>query len=274
MDKILNCFILLQILMLSCSSQDGSSILSTQTKSGQESVTIKRIPYTYSGVVKATLEGTLAFKKSGQIISMPVHSGQQIKQGELIAQIQSKTEEYQLQTAQNSYLTAESIYFRNRRLLEEGAISSQDFEITQTNYFQAKAALEVAKSALSNTKLTAPFDGFVEKKWVKQYDVVQAGESIITLVNPEKLEIHFTLPINNSSILHHPKELYVKFDTQKEILFKASIKKYIYTSNNLGIPVILEITDKQFKTYQHQIMPGFSCHVIWFTLPHETDRMK
>ena len=256
MDKILNCFILLQILMLSCSSQDGSSILSTQTTPSQESVITKRIPYTYSGVVKATLEGTLAFKKSGQIIPMPVHSGQQI------------------QTAQNSYLTAESIYFRNRRLLEEGAISSQDFEITQTNYFQAKAALEVAKSALSNTKLTAPFDGFVEKKCVKQYDVIQAGESIITLVNPEKLEIHFTLPINNSSILHHPKELYVKFDTQKEILFKASIKKYIYTSNNLGIPVILEITDKQFKTYQHQIMPGFSCHVIWFTLPHETDRMK
>lgn len=46
----------------------------------------------------------------------------------------------------------------------------------------------------ATSKLTAPFDGSIEKRLVENYQRVNSGEGIVQLVNTHNLRIKFTIP--------------------------------------------------------------------------------
>lgn len=172
--------------------------------------------------------------------------------------------DYKLQYEANkaAYLTAKSQLERNKRLLSMQAISKQEYEIAEANYIKGKSAYETSANTLEDTKLRAPFDGFVEKKFVENYQKVSPGESIIKLVNPNKLAVSFTLPETSVDLTRTPMTVTVEFDTYKGIWFKARVKEFIDASpDGTGIPVKLSIDDPRFSRDEHNIYPGFSCKV-------------
>ena len=86
---------------------------------------------------------------------------------------------------------------RAEKLLMKNAISMQEFETTQASYTNAKSAFENAQNTLNDTKLRAPFDGFIQKKYVENYQRVQPGQGVVCLINPAKLQVEFTIPETN-----------------------------------------------------------------------------
>ena len=222
----------------------------------------------YTGVVEAKEFSVLAFKLPGTLKEMNVQEGQRIRQGQVIARIKPRDYRLQYNTAKANYETARSIYERNKRLQEADAIALQNLEIAEADYVRANSALNIARRTLDYTTLTAPFDGFIEKKYTENFEEIQAGQAIVRLVNPENIEIHFVLPETNIQLLKIPRKIYVEFDSQKGKLFTTNIKDYIYASDGSGIPVTLTITDAQFALYRKNVYPGFSCKVTW-----ETDNM-
>ena len=58
-----------------------------------------------------------------------------------------------------------------KKLLAKNAISMQEFETTQASYTNAKSAFENAQNTLNDTKLRAPFDGFIQKNMLKTISV-------------------------------------------------------------------------------------------------------
>ena len=61
------------------------------------------------------------------------------------------------------FKTAEAQLQRAKKLLSKQAISKQEYETTEASYSNAKAAFEYAQNQLEQTKLRAPFDGFIQK---------------------------------------------------------------------------------------------------------------
>lgn len=252
------------ILLLSCRKKES---IPTQTVPRPVRVVkveaLGSINRQYTGVAEATEFSTLAFKIPGSLIELNVEEGQKISQGQVIARL--KPDDYRLQykTATTNYKTAKSIYERNRRLLASDAVSKQSLEIAEADYVQATSALNIARRTLDYTTLTAPFSGFIEKRYVDNFEEILAGQAIVRLINPNDIEIHFNLPEANIQLLQIPKKIYVEFDSQKGKLFTSDIKEYIYASNGSGIPITLIITDKQFAPYRQNVFPGFSCKIIW-----------
>lgn len=232
-------------------------------KAVEASTLKKNVQQTYSGVVKAAKVSNLAFRIPGKIIEIEVETGTKIEKEEIIAQIQSKEYLLEHETAQNNYLTAKQIVQRAQRLLTEHAISKQEYEMAKVNYLQAYEALNVAQNNLNQTFLKAPYTGFIEKKQANPFDEVQAGQTIVKLVNPTELEIHFVLPETAFHLLQTPSKIQVEFDCLKGKLFNAAIKEYTHVSDGLGIPIVLKITDRPFASYQKLILPGFSCQINW-----------
>ena len=185
----------------------------------------------YTGVVEAEEYSNLAFKLSGPLIAMNVDEGQKVKKGQVVAAVDPL--DYRLQ-----------------------------FEANKADYIKGKSAYETSANTLEDTKLRAPFDGFVEKKFVENYQKVNPGESIIKLVNPNKLAVGFTLPETSVDLTRTPMTVTVEFDTYKGIWFKAKVKEFIDASpDGTGIPVKLVIDDTRFSRDKHNIYPGFSCKV-------------
>lgn len=216
----------------------------------------------YTGVVEAEEYSKLAFKVSGPLVAMNVDAGQKVKKGTVIAAVDPLDYNLQFEANKAAYITAKSQMERNKKLLAMQAISKQDYEIAEANYIKAKSAYETSQNTLQDTRLKAPFDGFVEEKYVENYQKVQPGESIIKLVNPDKLEVAFILPETDVRLTRVPMGVKVEFDTYKGTWFTAKVKEFIDASpDGSGIPVKLSITDSRFSRDIYNIYPGFSCKV-------------
>lgn len=217
----------------------------------------------YTGIVEAEEYSKLAFKVAGPLIEMNVDAGQKVKKGEVVAVVDPLDYNLQYEANKAAYITSKSQMERNKKLLAMQAISKQDYEIAEANYVKAKSAYETSQNTLTDTKLKAPFEGFVEEKYVENYQKVQPGEPIIKLVNPDKLEVSFILPETNVRLTREKMQVAVEFDTYKGKWFHAQVKEFVDASpDGSGIPVRLAITDSAFNREKYQVYPGFSCKVM------------
>jgi len=215
----------------------------------------------YSGVVEAAEWSILAFKISGTLTTLEIEEGQRVVKGALIARLNPEDYELNYQTAQANYQAARSIYERTRRLWEQNAIALQNLEIAHADYVQSVSALSIAHSTLGYTRLNAPFQGFIEKKYVENHQQIMVGQPIVRLVNSNKLQVRIILPETAIQLINLPKEIYVRFNTAQ--WYQSEIKEYVYSSDESGIPVILRITDSAFNAIKDQVYPGFSCQVTF-----------
>lgn len=256
------CFLFL-LLILSCSWLHDKTYPSVPHPVRIARVeTLNLLSRVYTGVVVADEYANLAFKISGPLIEMNVEAGQMIRKGTVIAVMDPLDYQSRYDASQAAYVTAGSQLERDKRLLTMEAISQQEFETAQANYVKARSAYLMAKNTLSDTRLTAPFDGFIEQKYVENYQKVQAGEKVVRLVNPVKLSVRFTLPETSVSLSRDKLGVQVQFDTYPGEWFEARVSEIVDASpDGGGIPVKVVISDSLFNYNRYTIYPGFSASV-------------
>lgn len=217
----------------------------------------------FSGIVEAIDYVKLAFRVSGQIINLPIVEGQRVKKGQLIATIDPRDIALQYAADKSAYETAAAQVERNKRLLSRQAISVQEYEISISNYQKAKSAFELSSNNMRDTKLTAPFDGSIEKRLVENYQRVTSGEGIVQLVNTQKLRIKFTIPDAYLYLLRSTNQRFqVEFDTFKGKIFNAKLEEYLdISTDGTGIPVTITIDDPAFDRVLYDVKPGFTCSI-------------
>ena len=186
----------------------------------------------------------LAFKLPGQVLDVPVAQGESVKKGALLAELDPRDIELQVSADRSAFEEARSQMQRMQRLLEHEAVSRQEFESAQTRFAQAKSAYENSLDLLKETKLRAPFASVVERKFVDNYERVQAGQSIVRVVNPVTTKVQFTMPESGLSLLSSPSTRFeVEFDNYRGVKFPAVLKDYAKTSSDAsGFPVSLRLT--------------------------------
>ena len=217
----------------------------------------------FSGIVEAVEYVKLAFRVSGQVINLPVVEGQRVKKGQLIAAIDPRDISLQYAADKAAYETAAAQVERNKRLLGRQAISVQEYEISVANYQKAKSAYELSSNNMRDTKLTAPFDGSIEKRLVENYQRVNSGEGIVQLVNTQKLRIKFTVPDDYLYLLRAKDVTFkVVFDTYPGTTFNAKLEEYLDISTaGTGIPVTITIEDPAFNRSLYDVNPGVTCKI-------------
>lgn len=203
----------------------------------------------------------LAFKLAGQLLDVPVSQGEQVRKGQLLAELNPRDVELQVSADRSAYEQASSHLARIRRLLEHEAVSRQEYEVARTQYAQAKSAYENSKDLLADTKLRAPFEGVIEQTFVDNYERVQAGQTIVRLVDPVTTTVKFTMPESGLSLLSQAGIRFsVIFDNYGGTVFAAALKDYAKTSSDAsGFPVSLRLTG--VDTVRYRISPGMSCTI-------------
>lgn len=204
---------------------------------------------------------TLAFKVAGQVLDLPVPTGNYVTKGTLLAELNPRDIELQVAADRSAFEQARSQFARMQRLLEHQAVSQQEFEGARTRYTQAQSVYENSLDMLKDTKLRAPFASVVERKYVDTYERVQAGQAIIRVVNPRSTTVQFTLSEQGLRWLTSDSTHFsVTFDNYRGVVFDAVLKEYVKTSSDAsGFPVSLRLTD--VDTVRYRIAPGMSCIV-------------
>lgn len=223
---------------------------------------VRTIEKEFAGLSTPDDAVNLAFKIGGQILDIPVSKGRAVGRGELIAELDPREVELQVEADRTAWEEARSGLERMKRLLAHEAISLQEYEQANTRYAQARSTYENSRSLLNDTKIRAPFAGVIEATYVDTYQRVAAGEAIARLVKPLTRTVTFTAPEQSIYRLEEPTTHFaVRFDNYPGVRFAARLKNHARTSVNAsGFPTSLTLIDPD--TVRYPIAPGMSCTIL------------
>ena len=151
----------------------------------------------FTGLVKESREVKLAFQIPGPLVSLNVNQGQFVKKGELIAAVNERDYLVQLEAANAQFDNAKLQAERYTALYEKKSTSKSVYDQIQVGFKLAKAQKEAAENALNDTKIYAPFSGYVQAMYAENYEKIGAGQPIVSLLDLNDLEVAVSLSEND-----------------------------------------------------------------------------
>jgi len=170
-----------------------------------------------TGVIDAYTLVSVGAQASGQIKSLKVQLGDVVKQGDLIAEIDSTTQQNSLMNAeaaleniraqravqQATLREAELAFARQKQMLADEATSRAEYESAEAKLATARAQLRAldaqtrqretelgtARANLGYTRITAPIDGTVVAVVAEEGRTVNANQSAPTIVKLARLDL-------------------------------------------------------------------------------------
>lgn len=148
----------------------------------------------FPAVVDAIQKADISFRVSGKIQKIQVKEGDQVKQGQILAELDPTDFKIALNDRQASYDTAKANYDRAVKLVDQGAISRVDHDNIRAKFHTAKANLKTTEQDLLYTKLQANFDGVIAKRHVENFEEVVLSKTIFSLEDVSALKIKVDIP--------------------------------------------------------------------------------
>ncbi|MGO1888792.1 MAG: efflux RND transporter periplasmic adaptor subunit [Halomonas sp.] len=144
--------------------------------------------------VEATTRSNLSFRMAGELLELNVSPGQQVSEGEIIARIDDRNAQSELDSARSRLELAKAMLERMRYTLERGAVSQSQFDESQSEWRAARATFEQAQEQVTHTQLRAPYDGVIAQVPVDNRQIVQVQETVAVIQQPGQLDVVFHLP--------------------------------------------------------------------------------
>jgi RND family efflux transporter MFP subunit len=144
--------------------------------------------------IDAADKAELAFRVPGKVQKLLVKEGDRVDEGQLVAELDPKDFQIVVNDRQATYDNAKKNFERAKELIEKGNISRMDYDRLEAEFRNATAALNSARQDLSYTKLEAPFKGLIAKRYIQQFEEVQAKQVVLDLQNVNALDVKFDVP--------------------------------------------------------------------------------
>ncbi|MEF1290710.1 efflux RND transporter periplasmic adaptor subunit [Vibrio sp. M260118] len=184
---------------------------------------------TFIATIDATDRAGLSFQVAGEIETINVRMGSEVKKGDVLATLDPTDYQLAYDARFAEFNLAKTAYERATQLHEKKLISVDTFDQTETQYKAARAALEQAQTDLSYTKITSPFDGVVSITFSKEHQVVGANQPVLNLIDNRVLDVVLTIPVSYAETygLNHISEsqFQVVMDSHKQMPIDAKFKE-------------------------------------------------
>lgn len=150
----------------------------------------------YPATIKATQQANMGFEVSGRIVEFLGKEGQVVKAGALLARLDDR--HYQAELEKTRANQRKAVADLNRSLAiyrqDSGAISKGAIESDRRAKEVTDAAVLQAEKRVEDTRLRAPFEGYVARKLVADFANVQAKEPVLILQDLSRLEVEVNVP--------------------------------------------------------------------------------
>ncbi len=252
-----------------------------------------------SGYVVAQRKAAVASKGTGRLIYLGVQEGSRVKEGDIVAKIESDDlvaeraqTEAQLSVARSDLIraetevrTAERNNTRFTDLYDRKAVSQLDFENAQDRYLKAKAALESAKFAIKAleanvrrltvlieyTVIRAPFDGVVLTKDADVGEVVapfgsanNAKAAVVNMADLASLMVQADVAESFLSKVRVGQACEIQLDSLPDIRFRGTVDTIVPTADRTRGTVMVKV---RFDRLDPRILPEMSARAAFLSRP-------
>ncbi|MEE5136066.1 efflux RND transporter periplasmic adaptor subunit [Pseudomonas alliivorans] len=146
------------------------------------------------GTLKALQGVDLSLEIAGTVKALLFESGQKVRVGQPLLQLDSDVERALLGTAEADQGLAQVEYGRGSRLVGDQAISRGDFDRLAAQLKKASATVAQLKASLAKKQILAPFSGTIGIRQVDVGDYLASGTVIATLQDLSSLYVDFHVP--------------------------------------------------------------------------------
>ncbi len=167
----------------------------------------------FPGRIKAGDDINLSFRIAGPIATVNVSPGNYVKKGQLLAQIDSRDYKTQLTATEAEYNQIKNEAERIVSLYEKKSVTENDYYKAVYGLEQITAKYEAHQNALADTKLIAPYDGYVQKTYYSAKETVSAGMPVVSMIGTSSMEVEINIPSN----------VYAKRDEIESFVCKSDI---------------------------------------------------
>ncbi|MGL4993580.1 MAG: efflux RND transporter periplasmic adaptor subunit [Bacteroidales bacterium] len=252
--------VLISILTVSCSNTETIRNKKHVVRTSLARSIVDLDKKSFSFISQTHHTANLSFRVGGVVSNFNVYSGNYFRKGDVIAQIDQRDFILKQERTQSIYHQSKMEYERVKVLYEKNNISASSYDKVYADYIAAKTAYETTTNELSDTKLIAPFNGYIDRVFIDKYQEVKTGESIVTIVNIDTLRIEVSVSQDIALNSRDLKRVNIIFDAIPNSLFLADVIDVSKntTSNNLSYQLTALIPNKELS-----LLPGMSGSVIF-----------
>lgn len=176
------------------------------------------------GTARAKKFVTLFSKTAGEIISFKLNSGNRVKKGQVILELDPKIARLNKRMAETKLIEAKRLLSRSKQLRNQRVNSKANVQDALSVVERAEVELAQAREALVDRKIRAPFDGIVGIPKVEEGDRVTSAMPIITIDNRKTLVVEFEIAERYLSMLSIGKKLTARTPSSPDKMIEGTIE--------------------------------------------------
>lgn len=240
---------------------------------------------TATGKVQAQADVDISADVMGRIEALPVKEGQKVKKGQLLVQIDDRSQQMEVARAKGALLSAKSAsekadtdLRREKQLMAKGLSSQSSLDIAQNAFDQAQAQVQVnqalldqAQDQLSKCTIRSPMNGIVTKLNSEQGENVvigtmnNAGTVIMVISDLSAIEIEAEVDETDIASVAPDQDVKIMLDAFPDTTFKGKVIQVGNSATASSFGTSDQVTNFQVKILildvVKNIKPGMTASV-------------
>ncbi len=175
------------------------------------------------GTLKAETGIDVTTQAAGIAKTIAFSSGDDVKQGALLVQLDDNVEQADLQSALATLKNAESDLARQQDLFRRGTVAQSQLDQAIAKRDETAAAVEKIRATIAQKRITAPFDGKLGIRRVDVGQYVSPGQPLVPLQSLDDIVVDFPLPEQDISRVKVGQTVELRVDAWPGEVFSGSI---------------------------------------------------
>lgn len=146
------------------------------------------------GSVKADDFVEATSEMAGRILRLTVKEGDNVRAGQLIAELDLEQLKKQIAEVEKSLELANTVYERQKRLWDQNIGSEIQFLEARNGKERLEKSLETLQFQLTKSKVYAPASGVAERVILQAGELAMPGAPIVQILNPRQLKVVAAVP--------------------------------------------------------------------------------
>lgn len=175
------------------------------------------------GTAEAIHGVTVSADLPGTVDKINFESGQQVKEGDILVELDTRQERAQLAAAEADYELAKITYGRQQQLVKEGVLARTEYDNALAQQKSTEAKVGEIRASIDRKTIRAPFSGVLGLRQVNLGQYLAAGQAIISLQAMNPIYVNFGVPQQSTPQLKVGRTLKITSDDLPGVEFSGRV---------------------------------------------------
>jgi membrane fusion protein (multidrug efflux system) len=220
----------------------------------------------FRGDISAIRQASIFSKVGGNLEHVYVDMGSAVKSNQLLALIDTTELHQQYQQAAATFQNARLTFQRTKELFEQNLVARQDIDNADAAMKVSRANFETAATRLGYARITAPFAGFITRRYLDPGALVTLNNTtLFMLMDIDAVKVIINILEKDIPLLRDMKKAVVTVDAFPDKEFYGSVTRYSQAVELSTRTMAVEI---DIPNKDHVLKPGMFANVILIVDEH------